>query len=124
MISMPIIMVSPFLALALFYFLPFRTAMPIYIVILILAAFFYYLMIKSMRAKVQTGLEKMIGGEARVLENIDPEGKVSFKGEIWTAKTRGKRFDEGSRVRILDAEGLVLIVGAPDDDENQRALSS
>jgi len=117
-------MVSPFLALALFYFLPFRTAMPIYIVILILAAFFYYLMIKSMRAKVQTGLEKMIGGEARVLENIDPEGKVSFKGEIWTTKTRGKRFDEGSRVRILDAEGLVLIVGAPDDDENQRALSS
>jgi P-type Cu+ transporter len=36
MIFMPIIMVSPFLALALFYFLPLGSAIPIYIVILML----------------------------------------------------------------------------------------
>jgi membrane-bound ClpP family serine protease len=124
MIFMPIIMVSPFLALALFYFLPLRSAIPIYIVILMLAGFFYYLMIKSMRAKIRTGLEKMIGGEARVLENIDPEGKVSFEGEIWTARARGKRFAEGSRVRILDVKGLVLFVGDPDSNDDQRTLSA
>lgn len=117
MIFMPIIMVAPFLALWLFYYLPFETALPIYIAVLIIAGFCYYVMIKSMRAKAKTGLEAMIGREALALENIDPEGKIDLQGEIWTAAARGKKISRGRRVRILGAKGLVLRVEGLDEEE-------
>ena len=110
MILMPLIMISPFFALLLFYYLPLETALPIYIVILIVAGFYYIVMFKSMRAKTKTGLEGMIGGEALVIEGIAPEGKVEFKDEIWTATTRGKEIVKGERVKILETQGLVLVV--------------
>jgi membrane-bound ClpP family serine protease len=119
MILMPIIMVSPLAALLLFYYLPFATALLFYTPILIVAGFCHYVMFKSMRAKVETGLEAMMGGEALVIENIDPEGKVRFRDEIWTATSRGEKIVEGERVRILDAEGLVLIVERLHEDEKR-----
>jgi hypothetical protein len=64
LILMPLIMVSSFFALFLFYYLPLETALPIYIVILMLAGFYYVVMFKSMRAKTKIGLEAMIVGEA------------------------------------------------------------
>jgi membrane-bound ClpP family serine protease len=116
MILMPIIMLSPFLALVLFYYLPFQTALRIYIAIVIVAGYGYYIMFKSMRAKVKTGMEAMMGAEALVIEDIDPEGKVRFKDEIWTATTPGKKISQGEKVRILEAEGLVLVVERLDAD--------
>ena len=110
MILMPLIMISPFFALLLFYYLPLETALPIYIVILIVAGFYYVVMFKSMRGKTKTGLEAMIDGEALVIEGIAPEGKVEFKDEIWTATTRGKEIVRGERVKILETQGLVLVV--------------
>ncbi|MEJ2728205.1 MAG: NfeD family protein [Deltaproteobacteria bacterium] len=110
MILMPVIMVSPLLALLLFYYLPLHTALPIYIVILIVAGFCHYFMYQSMRAKNRSGLEAMIGGKALVMEDIDPEGKIKFKTELWNATARGKKIEAGKKVRILGAQGLVLIV--------------
>ena len=117
MILMPLIMVSPFLALLLFYYFPLETALQIYIPILIVAGFCYLVMFKSMRDKSKTGLPAMIGAEAMVIENIDPEGKVEVRGEIWDATARGKRIVEGERVRILRARGLVLIVERLDENQ-------
>ena len=110
MIFMPLIMVSPLLALLLFYYLPLSTALPIYIVILIVAGFCHYFMYQSMRVKARTGLEAMIGGEALVLEDIDPDGKIRFKNELWNATARGKKILAGKKVRTLKARGLVLIM--------------
>jgi membrane-bound ClpP family serine protease len=118
-ILMPITMVSPLAALLLFYYLPFGTALLYYIPILIVAGFCHYLMMKSMRAKAETGLEAMIGGEAIVIKSIDPEGKIRFKSEIWTATAQGKKIAEGKRVRILGAEGLVLVVEALHEDKTR-----
>ena len=117
MILMPLIMVSPFVALWLFYYLPLESALPIYIIILIVAGFYYVVMFKSMRAKAKTGLEAMIDGEALVIEDIAPEGKVLFKDEIWTATARGKEIVKHQRVRILEAQGLVLVVEGLDEDK-------
>ena len=118
MILMPLIMVSPFFALWLFYYLPLETALPIYIVILIVAGFYYIVMFKSMRAKTKTGLEGMIGGEALVIEGIAPEGKVEFKDEIWTATARGKEILKGERVKIIETQGLILVVEGLAEGEN------
>jgi membrane-bound ClpP family serine protease len=75
-------MVSPLLALLLFFYLPMSTALPIYIVILIVAGLCHYFMYQSMRAKPRSGLEAMIGGQAVALEDIDPEGMIKFKDEL------------------------------------------
>ena len=117
MILMPLIMVSPFLALLLFYYLPLETALPIYVVILIVAVFYHYVMFKSMRIKVKTGLEAMVGREALVIEDIAPEGKVEFRDEIWTATTRGREIFKGEKVKISKVQGLVLVVEGLDQAE-------
>jgi len=122
MILMPVIMVSPLLALLLFFYLPLSTALPIYIVILVVAGFCHYFMYQSMRARAKSGLEAMIGGEALVLQDIDPEGMIRFKDELWKATAGGKKIAAGKKVRILEAQGLVLIV--EDINEDEKASGS
>jgi membrane-bound ClpP family serine protease len=63
-----------------------------------------------MRGKVQTGKKKMIGKKALVIEDIDPEGKVEYEGEIWNATSQGQKLAKGKRVRISGAQGLTLMV--------------
>ncbi len=116
MILMPIIMLSPVWAVVLFYFFPLSTALPLYIVILIAAAYCNIVMFWSMRAKPKTGIEAMIGKEALVIEEINPEGKIEIAGELWAATARGKRITEGQPVKILKADGLVFVVEALDEE--------
>jgi membrane-bound ClpP family serine protease len=106
-----IILSFPILTLPLFYFFPLRTALPIYLVVLLFTWFVYFKMIAAMKAKVQTGKEGMIGEEALVLEDIDPEGRVMVWSEIWTATANGKIFHKGQKVVVKDFEGLTAIVG-------------
>jgi membrane protein implicated in regulation of membrane protease activity len=110
--TMVITMALPFLGVALFFFLPFWTALPVYLCLLLLSGLMYYGMFSAMggKRKVHTGWEELIGEEATVIEDIDPEGKVVIMDEIWKATANGKKFHKGERVRIRGAQGLVLIV--------------
>jgi membrane-bound ClpP family serine protease len=116
--EMMIIMFSPVFALALFLFLPFYTALPIYIPIFIFGVIVNYKMMRSMRLPVRTGLEEMMGQEALVIDDIDPEGKVRFKDEIWAATAKGERVELGERVRIVGSRGLVLVVANTREKSN------
>ncbi len=106
-----IVLFSPVLALPLFFFLPFRTALPAYLGVLLAMTFVYFKIIAAIKSKVQTGMEGMTDGEAVVVEDIDPEGKVRFRNELWAATCEGKRFSKGQRVRIFGFQGLKVIVG-------------
>jgi membrane-bound ClpP family serine protease len=106
-----IVLFSPILALPLFFFFPLRTAIPAYFAVLLTAGFIYFKIIAAMKAKVQTGMEGMTNREAVVVEDIDPVGKVKFRNELWAAKTEGKRFSKGQRVRIYGFQDLKVIVG-------------
>ncbi len=107
---MMIVMFSPVFALALFLFLPFWTAFPVYIPIFIFGVIVNFKMMKSMKLPVRTGLEDMMGQEVMVIDDIDPEGKVRFKDEIWAATARGARLEQGKKVKIVGSLGLVLVV--------------
>jgi membrane-bound ClpP family serine protease len=111
MLIMMILMFSPILGLFLFVILPFWTALQIYIPVLLFGAFVNFKMMKSMKLKVQTGVEEMIGEEAVVIENIDPEGKVKIMDEIWKATAKGNTFQKGVKVEVIGARGLTLVVG-------------
>lgn len=108
--EMMIIMFSPVFALALFLFLPFWTALPIYIPIFIFGVIVIYKMMKSIKLPIRTGLEEMMGQEAVVIDDIAPEGKVRIKDEIWAATAKGARLEQGKKVQIVGSQGLVLVV--------------
>ncbi len=108
-----IILSFPLLALALLYILPFRTALPIYLLILLVTGFIYFKLIAAIKYKVRTGKEGMKGEEALVVEDINPEGKVMVWSEIWTATANGKRFGKGQKVKVSGFDGLKVIVEDP-----------
>ena len=111
---MIVVMALPILGLVLFYFLPFRMAFPIYLFLLFISGLMYYGMFTVMGRKrsVRTGFEEMIGEEALVVEDINPEGTVRIDDELWTATAWGGTFLKGERVRICGHEGLTLLVDA------------
>ena len=112
MFVMLIIMAVPFLGLGLFYFFPFGMALPLYLFLLFISGLMYYGMFTVMgrKRRVRTGFEEMIGQEALVFEDINPEGKVRVDDELWAATASGGNFLKGERVRICGHEGLTLIV--------------
>jgi membrane-bound ClpP family serine protease len=117
---MIITMALPILGLVFFFFLPFWTALPIYLCCLLLSGLMYYGMFSVMggRRKVQTGFEKFMGEVAVVVEDLDPEGKVEIDDEIWKAKAKGHVVRKGEKVRITGHEGVRLIVGKEIEKED------
>jgi membrane protein implicated in regulation of membrane protease activity len=105
-----IILAFPILALPLFYFFPLRTAVPAYAIVLLVTAFLYFKIISAMKAKVKTGKEGMIGEEAVVIKDINPEGKVTVWSEIWSATGNGKQFHKGQKVKICGFYGLTAVI--------------
>ena len=107
---MMIIMFAPIFALALFWILPLQMALPLYIPFFIFGSIVHFKMMQSMSLPVKTGLEEMIGQEALVINDIDPEGKVRINTELWAAIAKAGRYEQGKKVRIIGAQGLVLVV--------------
>jgi membrane-bound ClpP family serine protease len=85
--------------------------MSLYLMILLVSGFLYYKIAAAMKAKVRTGREGMTGNEAVVIEDINPEGKVTIWSEIWSATADGKRFHKGQKVEVHGFYGLTAIVG-------------
>ncbi|AEH24318.1 NfeD family protein [Pyrococcus yayanosii] len=80
----------------------------------LLALFFAFGMaavIRAHRRKAKTGKEEMTGLTGIVIEPLNPEGMVKVRGELWRARSRdGKKIDVGEKVKVVDMEGLTLIV--------------
>ena len=56
------------------------------------------------------GAESMIGAEARVVEDLDPEGMVKFEGVLWVAHSHEGKIPSGDPVRIINVSGSKLHV--------------
>ena len=62
-------------------------------------------------------LEEIIGKEAVVVREIDPEdgGVVKVGGDMWRAVSEGgERIGEGERVRIIRIDGAHVVVERPE----------
>jgi membrane-bound ClpP family serine protease len=57
-----------------------------------------------------TGAESMIGAEAEVVEDLDPEGMVKFEGVLWVARSVEGRICRGERGTIVRVSGSKLDV--------------
>ncbi|WP_435105169.1 NfeD family protein [Arhodomonas sp. AD133] len=67
----------------------------------------------ALRDDVPTGVAALVGRQAVTLEPLDPTGHVRVDGERWRARTVERAtVGAGEEVRIVAAEGFVLIVEA------------
>jgi membrane-bound serine protease (ClpP class) len=76
------------------------------------------------RAKVQTGMENLVGATGEVTEALAPSGKVRVLGELWQARSSSE-LPPGSPVRVVAVDGLILEVETAEAqaDTPSRAVS-
>ena len=105
-----LILFLPAFALPVFWIFPFNIALPLYLIVIGISFFLYFKIFQAMHQEVQTGQEAMLGKKGLAVEDIAPEGKIQYNGEIWDATAKGKRFFKGDQVRICGVRGLLLLV--------------
>jgi membrane protein implicated in regulation of membrane protease activity len=105
-----LILFLPAFALPIFWVFPLSIALPLYLFIMAISLFLYFKVFQAMHQGVQTGQEAMLKKEALVIEDINPEGKILYAGEIWNATGKGKIFLKGEQVLIREFRGLRIIV--------------
>ena len=104
-----IILGMPLISLILFYYLPFRMAIAIYLPVLFLSLLIYYKIRKAMESVPKGGMEEMMGKEGDIIESLTPEGRIRVKNEIWYARSTVPVM-AGERGRIVGFDGLTLII--------------
>ena len=65
--------------------------------------------IEAINRPVSTNLERLVGKVGQARSRISNEGSVYVGGEVWTARSQVE-IPEGSKVRVVSREGLVLTV--------------
>jgi membrane-bound serine protease (ClpP class) len=84
--------------------------LPLAAIIIILMRF----ALAAQRRKAVTGEAGMIDAIGIAQTDLDPEGKVMVRGEIWDARARGKIL-KGTRVRVRGLDGFILLVETKPD---------
>ena len=69
------------------------------------------MLFRSRERLVVTGKEALLGAEGETLDWRGQDGRVRIKGEIWLARA-AKPLPLGTRVKVVDRDGLVLVVEA------------
>lgn len=108
----------PVISLALFAFMPFGVALPLYLVLTAFSAFVWWKVAQAMHVPVKGGTEGMSGQLAQVQSWNGREGRIIFHGELWTARSRDPEPPRpGARVRITGVEGLKAWVSQQTEDQ-------
>ena len=75
---------------------------------------------KNAESRVPTNADRLFGKEGVVIKTIDPidgKGQVKVMGQIWSAKA-SRNIPEGSRIRVMNVEGVKLFVEKMDLKED------
>jgi len=81
-------------------------------VVIIFALFFLFMLYVFLPQfkKPQIGKEVLIGLWCTALTTLDPHGQIKLKGEIWSARSLDGRIEKGCRAKIVDMDGLEVLV--------------
>jgi membrane-bound serine protease (ClpP class) len=92
--------------------------------VLALAVFFIlaaWLVVRSLRKRATSGKEGLVGAAGDVVQALLPEGMIRCHGEFWRARTEsGENLSVGSRVEVVRAEGLTLVVRTVSKEEKKE----
>jgi membrane protein implicated in regulation of membrane protease activity len=90
----------------------FRVAATLFGLLLLKDVVAYPFVRRSYESVGNNRVEDLIGHLAEVRRDLNPEGYVWLRGELWRAEaaTGGASIAAGHRVRVVGARGLMLIV--------------
>jgi len=91
--------------------------MPTVAVMVVIFLAMGFLVLKAQFAKPVSGKEGLVGEVAVAKTDIDPEGRVFFHGEFWTAHS-DIPVREGGKVRVLNVKNMKLEVEPVKEGEN------
>jgi membrane-bound ClpP family serine protease len=63
------------------------------------------------------GADALLGAIASARDRLDPEGYVRVGHELWRARVRGGAIEKGGTVRVVEVQGLTLVVEAVPSEE-------
>ena len=72
--------------------------------------FTYRMGSRALRRKPVIGLPTMVGSKGKVVSPLARDGLVRIQGELWEAKSAGRRIHTGEKVTVVGQDGLKLIV--------------
>jgi membrane protein implicated in regulation of membrane protease activity len=103
----------PVLGLPVFWLMPPSFSIPTYMVIVLIAAFLYWLIMKAMRQPMQDGFQSLIGTEAEVVSRLTPKQSAQYlirsQGELWSAYSTDT-FQPGEPVNIVAVKGIGVVI--------------
>ena len=85
------------------------TALAVAVPLAVITVILLRLALAAMRRKSLTGEEGMINSVGVAQTDINPEGRVLIRGEVWRARA-GQNILSGARVRVIALEGFTLRV--------------
>lgn len=102
------------IAIVVVYFVaPDYLTIALILTLLLLALYFvgkYYIVYPVLKMGKGTAYE-VAGKVGLAVTRITPsEGKMRIGGELWSARTQSGEIKEGSQVRVIDRDGIKLIV--------------
>jgi len=109
-----IALLLPLLALPVIWIWPLSVSVPVYTVVVIIAALVYWYAVLAMRRPVETGAEGMIGQTGEVIEVHGTSVVVRIGSEIWNARSSAS-LCKGNNVAVIAVERLVLRVRRLDE---------
>jgi membrane-bound serine protease (ClpP class) len=65
---------------------------------------------RTWKQRPETGEEAYVGARAEVRHAYGERGQVFFDGTLWSARSVGSDLEEGTDVRVVDRDGLLLKV--------------
>jgi len=96
---------------------------PLWVLIIVMLAWGAYAIItyrmgsRALLKKPVVGLPDMIGSKAKVVSPLAPEGVIKIKGELWVAKSAGRRIEAGEEVIVVGQDRLKLAVRTTNPDD-------
>jgi membrane protein implicated in regulation of membrane protease activity len=93
---------------------PFWIALGLFFLWVVKDLVMYPLLRTAYESGVKTGVEQLVGARGVVQEELAPRGYVRVRGELWRAEVKADKqpIPPGKAVRVLEAQGMTLIVEA------------
>ncbi len=104
-----LLLLLPVIGLGLFVVFPLEVASPLYGLVVGISALLYFVIWRALRLPIQTGTEGMVGKEADVVQDLNPQGVIRHRNELWSAQGV-EPIAKGEKVIILAVDGLVAAV--------------
>ncbi len=81
----------------------------------ILGAWILYKGLAANLAKIKTGKEALISSRGIAITDLKPKGEIRVMGEFWQAIAKEKWINNGEKVKVVDMDGMFLVVIRADE---------